>query len=62
MPPEIRKKIADQRLRLIRGQADRVEIENKVRRGETVEFAKADKFIRYLTSAFNLNRRPALFG
>jgi len=52
LPPEIRKKIADQRLRLIRGQADRVEIENRVKRGETIEFDLVHRFIGNLTGVY----------
>jgi hypothetical protein len=52
LPPEIRKKIANQRLRLICGQADRVEIENQIRRGETIEFVLVQRFIGNLVGNF----------
>ncbi|MGD0746058.1 MAG: hypothetical protein ABSA45_12970 [Verrucomicrobiota bacterium] len=50
LPPEMRKKIADQRLRLVRAQAERVEIENRIRRAETIPFSLVTTFIRHLVA------------
>lgn len=50
MPKEVRKHIARERLRLIKAQADRVELENKVRRNEMIEAIKAASFIKYMVA------------
>jgi phage terminase Nu1 subunit (DNA packaging protein) len=50
LPKELRKEIAKQRLRLIREQADRLQLENEVRRGSVVEFKAVHQFIRDLVS------------
>jgi hypothetical protein len=49
MPPELRKKVATARLRLINAQTDRVQMENREKRREMIEFAFVDKFLKHLT-------------
>ena len=45
LPVEIRKKIAEQRFRLLKAQADKAEGEEAVRRGELITFAEVSAFL-----------------
>jgi hypothetical protein len=44
LPREVRLKLAEQRFRLIKAQADRAEIENQVKREELIEFDKVSRW------------------
>src|ERR1700742_3595859 len=52
LPKELRKAIAAQRLRLIKAQADRTELENGAKRKEYVAWDSASRFIRDLVRNF----------
>ncbi|HWX19507.1 MAG TPA: hypothetical protein VN578_06330 [Candidatus Binatia bacterium] len=50
LPPEIRKRIAKERLRILQLQAERMEMENAAKRREVVSFADAQRFIQNLVA------------
>jgi hypothetical protein len=52
LPREMRKEIAQERLRLIRAQAERVEIENQEKRGETVQFSVVLNLLHQIVGVF----------
>lgn len=50
LPKDIREKIGKERLRLVRAQAEKVELENQVKRGETIEFVLVTRMIRQVVT------------
>lgn len=49
-PPDLKRKIAEQRLRLVKENADRAAIENAKRRGETIDKAEMQRFMSELVA------------
>lgn len=52
LPPELRKKIAQQRYRLLKANADKAEMEHMLRRKEAVEFEFVEQFIGHMVDVF----------
>jgi phage terminase Nu1 subunit (DNA packaging protein) len=51
-PPDLKRAIAEQRLRLVKENADRAAIENARRRGETIDKAELNSFMREVISNY----------